>query len=139
MRGQRDDAWVALGLGINIDLQPAKSRREEPSDLEGRSICLAELGAFTGDGPFQGGDLVVVQVETEFAVDGAHETPALRQLVQQRRRDRDIFLGIADADADHQPLCRLLGAQGVVIGSQVSENQQLEQALGQFSTCLDRK
>ncbi len=48
VRGQRDDAWVALGLGINIDLQPAKSRREEPSDLEGRSICLAELGAFDG-------------------------------------------------------------------------------------------
>lgn len=41
-RGQR--AWVALGIGLNIDLTSPQVRRSMPAELTGLAICLEEAG-----------------------------------------------------------------------------------------------
>jgi BirA family biotin operon repressor/biotin-[acetyl-CoA-carboxylase] ligase len=42
-RGER--AWIALGMGINLDLTRPAVRERLPEELRGRAICLREAGA----------------------------------------------------------------------------------------------
>ncbi len=45
MRQANENYWVALGMGINLDLRSA----DIPKELQGQTACLAELGSEVSD------------------------------------------------------------------------------------------
>lgn len=51
VRGRGQDAWVALGIGVNIDLTASDIVASMPEDLREQVICMTEAGPPTSRSP----------------------------------------------------------------------------------------
>src|SRR5690606_6371108 len=51
VRGRGADAWIALGIGVNINLESREARRRVPPELRDRIICATAAGPPTTRDP----------------------------------------------------------------------------------------